>query len=107
MKAIYAFEEELIEKYGDELESHCVEYGADKLKEADRRELSGMLWALRSLEHGCDEYVSEENDNLLEKMVREIKAEAAKELIDRLLCDIREFTVGMIYIYEEEEREEK
>lgn len=43
MKAIYAFEEELIEKYGDELESNCIEYGADKLKEADRRELSGMI----------------------------------------------------------------
>ena len=105
MRAIYKFEEEIIAKYGDDLEPVSVSYSVDELKEGDRREVSGMLWALNSVENYKNSMFDYEDESLLEKMVREIKEQAIDEAVKWILGDLRDFTVSCIDNYGEDEEE--
>ena len=102
MKAIYKFEEELIEKYGEELEPINEGYNIDDLNTEDRAFIGGMLWALKALENAFYNHVEEQGEKSL---ISQIKKEIAKDFLNEIerymLCDIHEHTIGMIESYPE------
>ena len=101
MKAIYKFEEDLIKEF--DFEPMNDGYNIDDLIEADRQELSGMLWILfDAVKHWkVNEEEANEENGTLGKIANEYLGKVYESLIDEIVSSIQEFIVSKIDSYAE------
>lgn len=101
MKAIYEFEQELLNEYDFEpmIGGYCI----DDLNESDRQQLSGMLWilfgAIRNWE--ASESVANNEYGTIGAIANEYLAVAYDRLIDEIVSSVQEFVVSRLDSYVE------
>lgn len=102
MKAKYKYEESLLEEYDFEPTIEC--YNIDDLKENDREQLAGMLWAFYlSRNYFNDTEETTLFGETLEKIHEEWLEIIREQYEINFISDIREFVVSCIDSYESEE----
>lgn len=97
MKAIYKFEEELLENY--DFEPVNEGYNIDDLSNDDRQQLSGMLWLLFSTVERWENYCEEKYSVFpatFKDIAVELLSDAKEKLIQSILSDINEFVVSCL-----------
>lgn len=100
MTAKYWFEEELLRDYDFEPWQDC--YRIDDLKENDREELSGMLYAFyNAMNFFENEKEENEKDGLLGKLRQEYLEDVKDRLEAVAISDIDQYILSVLDSYEE------
>lgn len=100
MTAKYWFEEELLRDYDFEPWQDC--YRIDDLKENDREELSGMLYAFyNTLNFFENKKEENEEDGLLGKLRQEYLDDVKDRLEAVAISDIDQFILSVLDSYED------
>lgn len=100
MTAKYWFEEELLRDYDFEPWQDC--YRIDDLKENDREELSGMLYAFyNAMNFFENEKEENEEDGLLGKLRQEYLDDVKDRLEAVAISDIDQYILSVLDSYEE------
>ena len=96
MKAIYEFEQELLKDY--DFEPVNEGYNIDDLSEADRQELSGMLWILFDAVQKWEINESEENseNGTLGQIANEYLGKTYQRLIDEIISSVQDFVISRL-----------
>lgn len=100
MTAKYGFEEELLKDYDFEPWQDC--YRIDDLKENDREELSGMLFAFYNI---LNFFENEKEENEEGGLLGKLRQEYLDDVKDRLeavaISDIDQFILSVLDSYED------
>ena len=101
MKAIYKFEEELMQEF--DFEPMNDGYNIDDLVEADRQELSGMLWILYDAvkRWKVSEETANDENGTIGKIANEYLGKVYENLLDEIVSSVNEFVVSRIDSYAE------